>query len=417
MEFRQARLDNGLTVIGEVRGESQSVAMGFFVRTGGRDETADVSGVSHYLEHMLFKGTESRSALEVNLEFDEMGAKYNAFTSEENTVYYAAVLPEYQERGLALWADLMRPALRQEDFDTEKGVILEEIAMYKDQPQFDVVDRCRRLHFAEHGCGNSVLGTEASVGALTAEQMREYFGRRYAADNIVLAAAGKLDWEGLLEQAQSLCGGWSSSGAGRELSDFSGTCQHKAVRRDQALREHLCLMSHGPSAQQHERYAASLLANIVGDDTNSRLYWALVDTALADSAELDYEAMDGTGLFYSYISCDPARTDEVVAVTRQTLEKVRADGVTEAQLQASKNKIASTATLQGELPMGRLVPLGSNWMYLGQYRSLEAEIAAIEAVTLEEVAAVLDRYPLERFSMVGLGPREAFKAGLEKQVC
>jgi len=408
VEFRQARLENGLTVIGEVRGESQSVAMGFFVRTGGRDESSEVSGVSHFLEHMLFKGTERRSALEVNLEFDEMGAKYNAFTSEENTVYYAAVLPEYQEQVLALWADLMRPALRAEDFDTEKGVILEEIAMYKDQPQFDVVDRCRRLHFGEHSCGNSVLGTEASVGALTVEQMREYFARRYAADNIVLAATGKLDWEGLLGQARSLCGGWQASGAGRVLSDFSGTCKQEAVGRAQAMREHLCLMSHGPSAQQDERYAASLLANMVGDDTGSRLYWALVDTALADSAELDYEAMDGTGLFYSYVSCDPARTEEVVAVVRQTLAKVRAEGVTAAELQASKNKIASTATLHGELPMGRLVPVGSNWMYLCEYRSLTEEIAAIEAVTLEEVAAVAERYPLERFTMLGLGPREAF---------
>mgnify|MGYP000890769844 FL=1 len=151
MEFKQTQLENGLTILGEIKDSARSMAMGFFVRSGSRDETAEVAGVSHFLEHMMFKGTQRRTTLEVNLEFDQMGAKYNAFTSEENTVYYAAVLPEYQGRVLALWADLMRPALREEDFNTEKGVICEEIAMYKDMPHFEVMDRCRKLHFGEHG--------------------------------------------------------------------------------------------------------------------------------------------------------------------------------------------------------------------------------------------------------------------------
>ena len=404
MEFKHTELDNGLTILGEVRQEAQSMAMGFFVKTGARDETSEVSGVSHFLEHMMFKGTERRTAFEVSLEFDEMGAKYNAFTSEENTVYYAAVLPEYQERVLGLWADMMRPALREEDFDTEKGVICEEIAMYKDQPQFDVVDRCRRLHFGEHKCGNSVLGTVESVQALKVEQMREYFARRYAPDNMVLACVGPMDWDRLVGQAQELCGSWTASQAGRKLSDFRGSNKEAKKSNEKVIREHICLMSGGPAAQDESRYAAGVLANIIGDETGSRLYWALIETALADAADLEYEPMDGTGLFYAYISCDPENADKVMEVVKMALTEVRLDGVTEQELVASKNKIASTATLHGELPMGRLVPLGANWVYRKEYRSLAEEITAIESVGAEDVQRILEDYPLEKFSVYRLGP-------------
>jgi len=147
MEFKKKELANGLVIIGEVNTSAKSVAVGFFVKAGSRDEAKQINGVSHFLEHMLFKGTEKLSALEVNKAFDRTGAQYNAFTSEENTVFYAAVLPEYVIEVTQLWIELMRPALRDEDFNIEKHVIKEEIAMYKDTPSFDVMDRCRSLHF------------------------------------------------------------------------------------------------------------------------------------------------------------------------------------------------------------------------------------------------------------------------------
>src|SRR5260370_36685145 len=136
MRFVKTRLGNGLEIVAECNDEAHSSALGFFVQTGARDETADVAGVSHFLEHMMFKGTATRSADDVNREFDEMGAHYNAFTSEEKTVYYAAVLPEYQRPALALLRDILRPSLRDEGFDTEKKVIIAEIRMSADQPPF-----------------------------------------------------------------------------------------------------------------------------------------------------------------------------------------------------------------------------------------------------------------------------------------
>lgn len=399
------QLDNGLTLIAETMESACSTALGFFVRTGSRDETEEVSGVSHFLEHMMFKGTKKRSALDVNLEFDRMGAQYNAFTSEENTVYYAAVLPEFQSRVLSLWSDLMRPGLRQKDFDTEKGVICEEIAMYKDLPHFEVVDRCRKLHFNAHGCGNSVLGTVESIEALQQQQMADYFNSRYSPDNMVLACAGKIDWDALVSQTENLCGGWESARATRDLKEFGGTGDQVGSQIEQVVRQHLCLMIAAPPAQSELRYAASVLASVIGDDTGSRFYWDLVDTALADSADLDYDPMDGIGVYYSYVSCDPKDNDIIIDIVRNSLNAIRKNGVTDQELSAAKNKITSSVTLQGELPIGRLVPLGFGWTYRNEYRPLAEEIQTIQKLTHDDIRKVLDAYPLDKITVQGLGPR------------
>lgn len=161
------------------------------------------------LEDMLFKGTENLDAFAVNEAFDRTGAQFNAFTSEENTVYYAAVLPEYVIEVTKLWIELMRPALRDEDFIIEKNVIKEEIAMYKDTPSFDVVERCRTLYFDGHACGKSVLGSEESIDNLSSGQMREYFVSRYAPNNMMFACAGNLDWHKICSTIEESCRNWT----------------------------------------------------------------------------------------------------------------------------------------------------------------------------------------------------------------
>src|SRR5262245_35308701 len=157
VKFHHQKLKNGLTIIGETNAAARSAAVGFFVRTGSRDETAEVSGVSHFLEHMAFKGNERFTADDVNRIFDEVGAKYNASTSEEVTLYYAAILPEYLESTFEILSGLLYPSLRQEDFDMEKNVILEEIGMYEDQPTFTAYEELMRSHFAGHPLGQSIL--------------------------------------------------------------------------------------------------------------------------------------------------------------------------------------------------------------------------------------------------------------------
>jgi len=407
MDFRKAQLDNGLTIVGEVNPAAQSVAVGFFVRTGARDETDAINGVSHFLEHMLFKGTDGLSALEVNEAFDRLGAKFNAFTGEEYTVYYAAVLPEYLAEVTDLWIRLMRPALRDDDFEMEKNVILEEIAMYRDLPQFDVMDRCRALHFGTHPCHRSVLGTEESIRGLTASQMREYFNRRYAPNNLVLACCGRFDFDALVEQAAAGCARWPAADVPRELGFFEGTRQVECHNRPTLSRAHVCLMSAAPAFQDDRRFTAGLAGMIVGDETGSRLFWALVDTAKAETATSQYEAMDGVGAVYTYLRCGADRLDEVLHTTTQVFDEVTRNGVRPDELEAAKNKALSTLAIKTETPMGRLVDLGMDWQYLQTYRSVADDVAAVRAVTVDDVQTLLEAYPLSACTQLALVPDPA----------
>jgi predicted Zn-dependent peptidase len=405
MEFRKKILSNGLSIIGEVNKAAKSVAVGFFVKTGSRDESAEINGVSHYLEHMLFKGTEKISAFEVNEAFDKTGAQFNAFTSEENTVYYAAILPEYLAKVTGLWIELMRPALRDDDFNMEKNVIKEEIAMYKDMPSFDVMDRCRSLHFDSHPCGNSVLGSVKSINDLKSEQMRAYFDNRYAPNNMVVAVTGNFKWEKLYALIEDACSKWPEKGVERKLGDFKGSKKQQRIEKLNLVREHICLMSAGVSAQDEQRFAASVLSVIIGDDVGSRFFWELVDKALAETASMQFGAMDGTGAFHSYIRCSRENVNKVLDTIREIFDSLNKSGASEDELTKAKNKILSALVIKNELPMGRLIVLGSNWIYLGQYRTIEDDIKAIKAVTVEDVNKVIEQYKPGEFTQFSLGPK------------
>ena len=404
MEFKKKILENSLSIIGEVNNRARSAAVGFFVKTGSRDETEQINGVSHFLEHMLFKGTEKLNAFEVNEAFDRTGAQFNAFTSEENTVFYAAVLPEYLAEVTGLWIELMKPAFRDEDFNIEKNVIKEEIAMYKDIPSFDVTERCRSLHFDGHPCGNSVLGKEESVNGLTAEQMRGYFANRYSPNNMVLACAGNFDWGQICSIAEESCSRWQKQTATRKLEHCGGSKKKERVEKSNLSREHICLMSPGVGASDGRRFAASLLAVIVGDDVGSRFFWELVDKALAEVASMQFGAMDGTGTFHSYIRCSSENVPKVLDTVRDIFRSLSENGVTKDELKKAKNKILSALVIKNELPMGRLVDLGFNWIYLEQYRTIEDDISAIKAVTVDDIHSLIEQFNPGDFTQFSIGP-------------
>ena len=405
MEFKKHVLDNGLTIIGEISPTAQSAAIGFFTKTGARDETPEISGVSHFLEHMMFKGTDELSALEVNEAFDRIGAKFNAFTSEENTVYYAAVLPEYMGEVTTLWSKLMRPSLRDDDFNIEKNVIKEEIAMYQDLPQFDVMDKAKALHFAPHPCGNSVLGTTDSIDALTADQMRTYFADRYEPGNIVAACCGNFDFDQVCTIINDLCGSWQNQNAQRPTTFTNGTLISRRETKPTLVREHICLMSPMVSMQDERRYAGSLLGMIMGDETGSRMFWALVDSAMAEVACSQFESMDGVGAMYSYIRCNPDKAEDVMEEVKKVFAELVEKGITEDELDTAKNKVLSALTIRNEQPMGRLVGLGFNWVYLNEYRSMADNVAAVKAITVDDVNALLREFNPSNFTMYSLGPQ------------
>lgn len=410
MEFLTHTLPNGLQVVAEVNPEAHSTALGFFVQTGARDETDDVAGVSHFLEHMVFKGTPRRSPDDVNREFDEMGAHYNAFTSEENTVYYAAVLPEYQDRTIELWSDVLRPALRTEDFDTEKQVIIEEIRMYDDQPPFGAHEKCMALHFQQHPLARSVLGTVETVGKLPVEAMRSYFERRYSPRNIAVVGAGRIDFPSMVAAVKRYCGGWVPHETGRQTPPAAPRNAFQHMLKASATQQYVVQLANGPSATDPDRYAAKLLSTVLGDDSGSRMYWELVDPGRAEHASMGHSDYLGTGLFMTYMSCDPESAGQNLQEILDLYRQAEADGITQAELDQAKSKINARVVLGSERPRGRLFTVGSNWTQRREYRAVKDDLDAVEAVTLDDLHQVLAKYPLSVSTTVAIGPLEKLAA-------
>jgi len=409
--FFTEALENRLRVIGETSSSARSVALGFFVRTGARDESNDVSGVTHFLEHMVFKGTPRRTALDVNRDFDRIGAHYNAFTSEENTVFYAAILPEYLAQAVDILADILRPSLRVDDFEMEKNVIIEEIGMYEDQPGWSAYDRAKRAFFGSHPLGKSILGTPESIRALSRDQMHAYFKRRYVGPNITAVAAGNFDWPTFVQLVEKHCGSWEVGPAGREAAgtpETNGRFQVDA--KADVSQEHVILMSSGPAAESPLRYAADTLALALGDDSGSRLYWTLVDRGLADSADCSFHDYQGTGSYVTSFSCQPDMTQQNLELVMQVLDAVQTGNITEEELRQSKSKIGSRVVRGNERPMGRMQAVGMTWTYLHQYRTVDEELQAFEAVDLNAIRNVLDAHPLNRVTTYALGPLQILKA-------
>ncbi|MFO0948454.1 MAG: pitrilysin family protein [Planctomycetota bacterium] len=404
MSFEVETLPNGLEIVAECNPHALSAAVGFFVRTGARDEQAELAGVSHFLEHMAFKGSDRRTADDVNREFDEIGAKYNAYTTEEHTVYHAAVLPEYLPTTIDLLADLLRPSLRIDDFEMEKKVILEEIGMYADSPMWLAYERAMRVHFADHPLGNSVLGSEESVGALSADAMRAYHRARYSPSNLFVAAAGKIEWPRLLDLVRNKCAAWERVPTARTVQRTFSSGTNELMVRESFVQEWMFLLAAAPPADSKMRMAAEILANVIGDDSGSRFHWALVETGKVDSADFNYHEYEGVGSFIASISCRPEATEEDLATVRQILTTISRDGITPEELQQAKNKIGSRIVLAAERPQNRLSSLGYNWSYRKEYRSMVDDLKDLNAVTPKDVRELLDAYPLTKQTTLSLGP-------------
>ncbi len=402
-EFKTTTLSNGLTVIAEVDAAAHTAAMGFFVKTGARDETPEVMGVSHFLEHMMFKGTDKRSAEEVDQEFDDIGAEHNAFTSAELTAFWAHTLPEHLPKAEEILSDILRPALRQVDFDNEKKVILEEIAMYDDYPFWVLFERAMEEYYGQHPLSHRVLGTHDTITRLTRDQMLQYFQNRYSADNTVVAMAGRLDFDAMVERISEHCGHWNTTRATRLYQPPHFTPKTFTVTSESVHRHYMLMLAPGPAMNDDRRYAASILTQILGDTEGSRLYWSLIEPGLADEAQAQYEGRDGVGDYMVYASCSPENAEAVEATIRKQIDDL-IDSLTEDDLQRVRSKIATAVTLHGELPAGRMRRLGRQWLYLGEYRALEDELARINAVTLDELRALHQAFPIRPLVTAHLTP-------------
>lgn len=404
--YEHATLDNGLKIIGEIDPDAHSAALGFFVKTGARDEETRSMGVSHFLEHMMFKGTETRGAEDVDRDFDEIGANHNAFTTSEMTAFWAHALPEHLGRAEEILADIMRPSIRPEDFDAEKSVILEEIAMYRDQPIWVLYERAMEEYYGAHPLSHRVLGTDETVTELERDAMVNYFTTRYSADNTVVAVAGRLDFDAVVARIQSHCGHWERTDTVRTFPTATIEPKRFALTLPTINRHYLLMLSPAPAMNDDRRYAAAMLTQILGDHDGSRLYWAMIETGLAEEAVAQYDGRDGIGEYMVYCSCSPEDAERAETTIRTELAGL-AGSLTEDDLLRMRTKVATAATLQGELPAGRMRRLGHMWTYTGSYRSLEDELERINSVTLDDLRSLAVEFPISDTVVGTLSPDPA----------
>lgn len=368
-----------------------TTSIGWFVRAGSRDETNELSGVSHFLEHMVFKGTDRRSAEDINRELDYLGAQSNAFTSEESTVYYASVLPEYQQQCLDLLNDLMQPAFNEPEFDTEKQVILEEIAMYDDQPPYGAFEIAMEGFFAAHPLSSRVLGTTESVSDLTHDQMRDYHRSRYTVDNMILVASGRVNTDQLIEATVRAADGWPLSATARKLIKPKPQTGSITLHREATHQHYRIIAWPGLDCNDPMRYALRMLCTILADDSGSRLFWKLIDTGRAETATIWPHQFEECGCLLGYLCCAPEDADENMDILSMTIQQILQDGVTDRELELARNKIVSGLVLSDERPSNRLFAVGQSWMIRRQYEPLDVILGRYASVTRDDILQIAQK--------------------------
>ena len=397
-------LPGGLTLLLEHDPDAQSVAAGYFVRTGARDEQSSEMGVSHFLEHLMFKGSERVDAQTLSERFDDLGGYSNAFTSEEATVYHAAALPERVPELLETLTELMRPALRPADIEPERQVILEEIAMYAEQPGVRVVDTLRADYWGTHPLGHMVLGTPQTVGALGRDALERHWRGHYDAAHVTLAVVGAFDEAEVLRWADTHLKDWPAAPA-LPPAEAPRPAAPAALHRlsDPSLsRVQVALAAPGLGAAHPLREAAALLSDLIGGE-NGALYWALLDTGLTDSADLAQLDYRDCGVFEGGFSCDPERLQEALGTFRAVLASAETL-ITEDAVRRAARKAAVSILLRSETPQGRLFALGMEYLALGEVRSTAQMAERYMSVSAADVREVLRLCPLTQQTVVVLGP-------------
>lgn len=405
--FYTHQLSNGLQIVGQPMPDFESVAVSYYVRTGSRDEPdSRIAGVSHFLEHMVFKGTQTLDWQQITLEFNKIGAELNAFTSHEATVYYARVLGEYLERSVELLSDMMYPRLAESDFETEKEVIINEIARSEDQPYNLAFRRMMSTYFADHPLAHDVLGSRESIRDMQIEQMRKYWEQRYAANNLILAVAGNFEWDHIVRLAEKHCARWRTGDASRHVDPYQPNEPIKNIMVDPKLKQQIMIIAMpAVDVKDPDYYAAVLGGSILGDGDGSRLFWNIHQKGLAESASAGIWAMEGTGIMMMEANSTPEEAPRVLKLLNAELTSMLDDGIYEDELRRAKDKWISSLVLNSESTFMRMRSLAADWVVEGRLISVEEEVERIERVTVEDVMRALKRFPMrDKQVLVTFGP-------------
>jgi predicted Zn-dependent peptidase len=372
----------------------QSVAAVFWVKTGTRDEPRSEMGVSHFLEHMAFRRTKSFTGEEIDRLFEEMGADHNAATSWEMTYYWLRVLRENLPTGLKVLAELTHPSLDEESFTMERNVILEEIARYQDQPSHILIRNFMENFYGDHPLSMETLGTPETLNALTVEQMRDYWARRYGTRNMIFSIAGNFEWDDVVAQLSELTAEWQPGEAGRESQGTTFRPSVNVYPTDRFGQEQLAIGVPSVARSDPRYYAAATLATILGDDTGSRLFWALNQTGLAESASAQLLDFEDTGLMIVYLVTEPSLAPQVLQIAQHELERVQSFDIEQAELDRARAKLVASVIIGGESTNERVIGLISSWLTQGRLETLEEVREKIEAITLDDLRSLVEELPV-----------------------
>ncbi|WP_282202682.1 M16 family metallopeptidase [Kitasatospora fiedleri] len=409
---RRTVLPGGLRVVTETLPTVRSATFGIWVGVGSRDETPVLNGATHYLEHLLFKGTARRDALEISAALDAVGGEMNAFTAKENTCYYARVLDTDLPLAIDVVCDMLTGSLiRPEDVESERGVILEEMAMAEDDPGDVVHDLFAKVIFGETPLGRPILGTQETVTGLTRDQIAGFYRRRYKPENLVVAAAGNLDHAEVVKLVERAFAPVLAKSKGHPAEVRRGvkavrTAGRAAVLNRPTEQAHLVLGVPGVPRHDERRWAIGVLNAALGGGMSSRLFQEVREKrGLAYSVYSYSSSYADTGLFGIYAGCQPKRVEEVLRICRAELARVVDEGITEEELRRAIGQISGSTVLGMEDTGSLMNRIGKAELSYGHHLSVDEMLAKIAAVTLDDVHAVArDVLGAHRPSLALIGP-------------
>lgn len=406
MAYR-VQLPNGLRVVGEEITTIRSVSIGVWINTGSRYETLENNGISHFLEHMFFKGTKRHSARELAEVFDGIGGQVNAFTSKEYTCYYAKVLDEHFALAIDTLADMLLDSqFVGEEMEKEKKVVIEEIRMCEDEPDELVMDVLTENVYFGHPLGYTILGLEDNLRRFSRSDIFDYMADRYNPHNIVVAIAGNISQAAAVAQVEQLFGpGRQSTPAAAALITPPVFQFKSSFRKKDTEQVHLVMAAPGVPAGDPDVYPLILINNALGSSPSSRLFQEIrEDRGLAYSVFSFHSAYRDCGTFGVYAGTSPEHAEEVAAIIRATCTEIAHSGMTADELQKGKDQVKGSMMLSLESSSSRMSRLGKNELLLGREVTLDESLANINAVTVADVTRVAARILGQSFATAAVGP-------------
>jgi predicted Zn-dependent peptidase len=405
MHYESTTLPNGLRVITEQMPSLRSVAIGCWIDTGTRDEHENEAGASHFLEHLLFKGSERLSARHIAETFDAMGAESNAFTSKDYTCYWARLLDQDLPSGLDLLGEMLqRPAFRQKEIDAERQVVIEEINMNEDDPSDVAFEEFTQAVFEGHPLEAPVLGTRDSIRAMTRDDIAGYWGRRYTPGSTVVAMAGSVDHEQVVKLVDSVFGEWRGDAIDHEVRPSQPRPHVRIVRRD-TEQAHLVTGGIAFDRSDDRRWAFQVLHHILGGGMSSRLFDEIREKrGLAYAVYSFRMAHADTGAWGVYVGTTPAQARIALELIDEQLDLVIAEGITADELERAKGAMRGGLALALEDANSRMVRLGRDELAGTPHLSVDERLAELEAVTLDDVRRVAGEVMTGSRVMGAVGP-------------